>query len=145
MFWIPLAILAIACIYDFRSREIPDWIPILLIVTAAVAVGFDGISVSFYQLLLGVLVGFGVMATFGLAGGLGGGDVKLVAALGAWLGPIALLVVLFWIALIGMLLAIGFRLAGKKDLPYAPAIALGFAVFLIWPQGILRLLKWLQA
>lgn len=141
MLFIPLAMLAIACIYDFRSREIPDWIPILLIGSAAIAVGFDGISVSFFQLLLGILVGFAVTAIFGLAGGLGGGDVKLVAALGAWLGPIALLVVLFWTALIGMLLAIGFRLGGQKDLPYVPAIAAGFGLVVLWPDAILHLLK----
>lgn len=145
MFWVPLAVLAIACVFDICSREIPDGIPLVLITTAAIAVGFGWIPLSFAQLVLGVVVGFAITAVFGLAGGLGGGDVKLVAALGAWLGPVALLVVLFWTALMGMLLAIAFRLWGHKDLPYVPAIALGFSVFFFWPEAILRLLHWLTA
>ena len=141
MLWFPWGLSLIACVYDLRSREIPDWIPVLLVASAGVAVGLAWIPVSFPQLVLGVLIGFSATAVFGLAGGLGGGDVKLVAALGAWLGPIPLLVVLFWTALFGLMLAIGFRLGGRKDLPYAPAIAAGFAFFLCWPRAILWLLQ----
>jgi len=141
VFYIPLGLLVVACVCDLRSREIPDWIPIALIVTAIVVVALGWVSLSFSQLGFGVLLGFGLTAPFGLAGGLGGGDVKLVAALGAWLGPIALLVVLFWTALFGMLLAFGFRFFGKKDLPYVPAIASGFGLVVIWPEATLHLLR----
>ncbi len=74
-----------------------------------------------------------------------GGDVKLVAALGAWLGPIALMCVLFWVAVAGLLLSVVFWISGKKDLPYVPAIAIGLAIFLCWPQGVLVLLESLRA
>src|SRR5207237_1166536 len=36
--------------------------------------------------LLGILFGFGILVPFYLLGGMGGGDVKLMAAVGAWLG-----------------------------------------------------------
>ena len=48
-------------------------------------------------------------------GGLGGGDVKLMAALGAVVGPMALLCDLFWMALAGGLLALVANLAGKES------------------------------
>jgi len=45
--------------------------------------------------LLGMLFGFGIFLPFYAAGGMGGGDVKLMAAVGAWLGlPLTFLVFL---------------------------------------------------
>ncbi|MCA9072482.1 MAG: prepilin peptidase [Planctomycetaceae bacterium] len=141
MLTFPLAILIVASIFDVRSREIPDWIPLLMIVSAVVAVTFDWIPLSFAQSLLGVGVGFLITLPLAWMGGLGGGDLKLVSALGAWFGPIALVCVLFWVAIAGLVLSAAFWVRGKKDLPYVPAIAIGLAIFLCWPQGILVLLK----
>ncbi len=45
--------------------------------------GVAGLGTS----LLGAATGFGVLAIFYALGGVGAGDVKLFAALGAWLGP----------------------------------------------------------
>src|ERR1700722_5538351 len=55
---------------------------------------WGGLADAFLFALCGVLVGF--FATFALwiLGVCGGGDVKLTAALGAWLGPTKLLVTL---------------------------------------------------
>jgi prepilin peptidase CpaA len=45
-----------------------------------------GGSQGFLASLAGALLGFGVLFGFYLMGGMGGGDVKLLAAIGAWLG-----------------------------------------------------------
>jgi len=45
--------------------------------------GWDGLRAG----LLGASLGFGVLAVFFAIGGVGAGDVKLLAAVGAWLGP----------------------------------------------------------
>ncbi len=51
--------------------------------------GPNGLALS----VIGMLCGFGVLIVFYLAGAYGGGDVKLLAAVGAWLGPEATLYV----------------------------------------------------
>ncbi len=45
--------------------------------------GWDGLMAG----LLGSALGFGVLVVFYAMGGVGAGDVKLLAAIGAWLGP----------------------------------------------------------
>jgi prepilin peptidase CpaA len=62
-------------------------------VTGALAGGapkaLECLSIS----LIGMLCGFGVLIVFYLLGGYGGGDIKLLAAIGAWLGPLPTLYV----------------------------------------------------
>ena len=82
-----LTIAAIACVTDLRSRRIPN----VLTFGAAFAGlvyqlatgGIDGLG----QGALGWLVGVVAFILPFALGGLGGGDVKLLGALGAWLGP----------------------------------------------------------
>ena len=78
---------------------------------------------------MGVGVSIGVFLFW--LGGFGGGDAKLLAALGATLGPRALLPFLFYAAIAGGLLAGVALVRGKRDLAYAPAMALGLLVFLM--------------
>jgi prepilin peptidase CpaA len=51
-------------------------------------------------------------------GGTGAGDVKLAAAIGAWIGPVQLFWALFFAALVGGIMALGWALCGGflKDL-----------------------------
>jgi prepilin peptidase CpaA len=85
----------IACVTDIQTRRIPNW---LTFGAAATAVMFHAVMAPRAGLMLSVsgwFVGALMMfAPFALRG-LGGGDVKLVAALGAWLGPASV----FWLAL----------------------------------------------
>lgn len=100
--------------------------------------------------LLGTLAGFSVFFIFYLLGGMGGGDVKLMAGFGALLGPGQILRAALLTALIGGAMAltyIAFRAARLKfaavlrqevpkntpahSIPYAPAIAVGAWLVLI--------------
>jgi len=82
-----LTIASIACVTDLRTRRIPN----VLTFGAALAGllyqfvngGIDGLGNGALGWLVGALI---FVLPFAL-GGLGGGDVKLLAALGAWLGP----------------------------------------------------------
>lgn len=131
MLWVPLLGLILATIFDFWKRQIPDSIPIALlgwaVGTAAIGMSSPGWLALVSGLGLGVSIG---VALFWL-GGFGGGDAKLLAAVGATLGPRAFLAFLFCAAIAGGLLAVVALLRGKRDLAYAPAMALGLFVLMM--------------
>jgi prepilin peptidase CpaA len=57
---------------------------------------------------------------------LGGGDAKLIAALGLLVGPVGLLIVLFGMAIAGGVLSLVAMARGHRDFAYGPAITAGF-------------------
>ncbi len=125
---IVLALLLVATVCDLRSREIPDWISLVMVafgLTASLS-GFSGLS--FTYCLLGIALGVGVTAPLFYLGGIGGGDVKLIAALGSILGPLGLLSALFWVAIAGGGLALIAKLRGQSDFAYVPAIFFGVLI-----------------
>ncbi len=74
--------------------------------------------------------------------GLGFGDVKLLAMIGAVLGPIGVLEALIAAALGGLVLGLGFAVATRRfDTPFgfAPALALGALLVVLAPAGLLGL------
>jgi prepilin peptidase CpaA len=110
--WPTLIVLAIATFTDLRSRRIPNWLvfPFLL---AGIAVsgwlhGWHGIWQSLAGLGLGALL-FGILF---LMGGMGMGDVKLCAAIGAWVGPHQLLTALVLTGIFGGVMAVCWAAAG---------------------------------
>jgi prepilin peptidase CpaA len=82
----PLLVAAIACGTDLKSRRIPNW---LTLGAAAGAFGFFLAGNGWHGLAWsagGWTVGLAMFFPFFLLRGIGGGDIKLVAALGAWVG-----------------------------------------------------------
>ena len=88
----------------------------------------------------GSAAGLGLSAAVFCLGGLGGGDVKLLAAIGAAVGPWTLLSILAWMAVAGGVLALIAAARGKRDFAYVPAIAVGVMVETLWPGGLARVL-----
>jgi prepilin peptidase CpaA len=110
--WPTLIVLAVATFTDLRSRRIPNWLvlPFLVagIVVSAWFHGWHGIGQSLCGLGLGALI-FGVLFWLG---GMGMGDVKLCAAIGAWIGPAQLLTALVLTGLAGGVMALGWAAYG---------------------------------
>jgi prepilin peptidase CpaA len=83
-----ILVLLLACITDIRSQKIPNWLtyPIILlaILVYSAVHGLHGFLFS----LEGLGLGFAVLIPIYAAGGMGAGDVKLMAAVGAVLGPL---------------------------------------------------------
>jgi prepilin peptidase CpaA len=85
--WILSAVFALSAgITDIRWRKIPNWLTYpavpLAIILHSVADGWHGAKVA----LLGTALGLGLLLPFVLIRSLGGGDWKLVGALGAFFG-----------------------------------------------------------
>jgi len=127
----PLLALVIASIFDVRTRQIPDSISIGLLLWAVATTALGTSSHGWVSLVLGMGLGLSVGVLLFWLGGFGGGDVKLLASLGATLGLRAFPAFLFYAAIAGGLLAALALLRGKRDLAYAPAMALGLAVLMI--------------
>lgn len=85
-----LILLALAAWQDSRSHRIPN-----LLTGAGVffGVGFQAFAVSggWLSSLGGVAAGFAIFMPFYLLRAMGAGDVKLMAMVGAWLGPMDVL------------------------------------------------------
>lgn len=143
-----------ACVDDLRRRQIANWIPVAAfaggLAVQTVEHGWRGLGSG----LLGTVTGAGVFLIFYLLGGMGGGDVKLMAGFGALLGTQRLLIAALWTAGCGGLMALAVIAAGSmgdlwrrraapgeasvasrraETIPYAPAIAAGVWLSLVSP------------
>jgi prepilin peptidase CpaA len=135
-----LAPVLLALVYDLRTREIPDWIPLTAIAWAglATAAGLNGLA--WIGLTVGGVLGLGLGAAMFYCARFGGGDVKLLTAIGAAVGPWILLSVMAWMAVAGGVLALIAVARGKRDFAYVPAIAFGVLAETLWPGGLARVL-----
>ena len=153
--WIAAVVGVAAVADDLARRQIANWIPLTAfcagLVLKITQTGWQGAASS----LLGTAAGAGVFLVFYLAGGMGGGDVKLMAGFGAVLGAKLLLEAALWTAGCGGLMAV-FVLAARsvrefwgkmgsaqgtpsesapskrlEAIPYAPAITAGVWLALV--------------
>ena len=95
-----VAVAAAAAWWDWRTRRIPNALTVSALGAALVLRAVAGLP-ELGGGLLGAGICFLVSLPFFLARGLGGGDVKLVTAFGAFLGPERLLPALAATALVG--------------------------------------------
>lgn len=120
------SLLSVATIFDLRTREIPDWISIAIAIIAASSAAMGWLGIGLGWVVLGGILGSAIGIALFYFAKLGGGDVKLIAALGMFVGPVGLLIVLFGMAIAGGLLSLVAILRGERDYAYAPAIVAGF-------------------
>jgi prepilin peptidase CpaA len=83
---------AIAAVLDYRTNEIPNWLTVSAAVLGLAYHTFAPSGMGPLLALAGFAIGFGLLLLPWLLGGGGMGDVKLLAALGTWLGPVLILV-----------------------------------------------------
>jgi prepilin peptidase CpaA len=100
-----LALTVAAVGWDLRTRRIPNMLTASGFLVALVLRAFHGSDALAAGFLAAVLA-FALAVPLVLAGGLGAGDAKLLAAVGAFVGPAALPIVLLVTALVGGLLAV---------------------------------------
>ena len=142
------ALIAITAI-DLRLQIIPDAITLPGIIVGFLA-NLATLRVSWVDSAIGIAVGGGIFWAI-LEGsllvtgreGMGGGDVKLGAMLGAFLGWKVALLSIFLAVLLGGVVALvllGSRITGRKDpIPFGPFLAAGGAAGLFCGE---RLVTW---
>ena len=140
---LPLAYVAYV---DFRTFRIPDAITFRLIAGGLLFNLFLDIRFcSPQEAILGTTIGFGffwglnwLYRYFKGRDGLGMGDAKLLAALGAWLGWQALPGIVLLSALSGLLggvIWLYWQKQGRTQaFPFGPFLAFAGIIYLIWPQ-----------
>jgi prepilin peptidase CpaA len=101
-----LAVAFVACVTDLRSRRIPNVLTAGAAVAGLLAHAATGGVSGGLTSLAGLVVGMALFLPFFLLGGMGAGDVKLLAALGAWLGPGQVFWLAIYASLIGGVLAV---------------------------------------
>jgi prepilin peptidase CpaA len=100
------AVAAAGCATDLKSRRIPNWLTGGAATMALLYHLWTGGPSALLLSLAGLLVGGAIFFLPFALGGLGGGDVKLLAALGAWAGPTDALWIALYSGVAGGLLAI---------------------------------------
>lgn len=109
-FWIVsilLVSLTLASILDLLARRIPNWLTFPGILAGLGLNWWAGGSAGLQASFLGLGAGFFLLFFFYLLGGMGGGDVKLLALVGSFLGPRLVFCAFIWMALSGGVLAVG--------------------------------------
>ena len=139
--------LIIIAFIDLNEQIVPDVISLPGIVIGFI-ISFFVPYISFINSALGVFVGGGIILVIGLVGSvifkkeaMGGGDVKLAAMIGAFLGwryiIISLFLGFFLGAVAGIFLIVS-KIKNKEDVvPFGPFIALGSMITLLWGEKII--------
>ena len=107
---VALAVAVLACGFDIRQHRIPNWITFG---SAAAGLSYHlaaGGGSGLFSSAGGWFIGVAMFALPFVLGGLGAGDVKLVAALGAWFGPVDTVWLGLYVGVSGGLIALGVAL-----------------------------------
>lgn len=128
---------------DARSYIIPDEFSIGGTVLGF-ALSFAPGGLTWKESLVGAVLGFGFLYLTGLLGewwlkkpAMGGGDIKMMAMIGAFLGPLGAVLTVFLGALVGTIIFLPISLRTKKLVPFGIFLALGAAVTSLWGDAIL--------
>ena len=127
-------LLIVAAVVDIRTFTISNWLVLAVAVLALPFWWASGLAL-WPDVAMRVGISIGVFALFAAAfylGMMGGGDVKLAAALVLWFPPVATLLFLVLMSLAGgaltLLVIIVHKLRareGRPEIPYGVAIAFG--------------------
>jgi prepilin peptidase CpaA len=101
-----IGLIASAAIIDFRTRRIPNWLVLAMALTGIIQSVAGHGTVGPLASTVGLIVGFAIMFPQYVLKGVYGGDVKLMAAIGAWVGPLAIFQIFVIQAVVGLIVAL---------------------------------------
>lgn len=104
--WLVSAVMVEAAVIDGRALRVPNWLTIHLALGGLAAAAWSGGWAGLGWALAGSATGLAVLLPLYAIGGMGAGDVKLMAGLGAWAGPTITLHAFVATALVGGAIAL---------------------------------------
>ncbi|HCT41287.1 MAG TPA: prepilin peptidase [Moraxellaceae bacterium] len=131
---------------DFDTQLLPDDITLPLL-WAGLLVNMSGVFVPLQQAVIGAMAGYLVLWSvywlFKLVTGkegMGYGDFKLLAALGAWLGWTMVPLIVLLSSVVGAVIGVAYLAIRKESAPFAfgPYIAIAGFIALLWGQPLLH-------
>lgn len=145
--WLLTAALIVIAFIDIDHQIIPDAISLPGIVVGFLC-SFAVPWISWSDSLLGILAGGGSLYLVAFVyerltkkEGMGGGDIKLLAMIGAFLGWKAILPIVFFSSLMGTLVGVPVMLIKKADsklaIPFGPFLAAAALFYLFWGPGLI--------
>lgn len=140
--------LLVISVIDLRHRIIPDVITLPGILLGLLISSFS-YHINFLESLIGTLMGGSILLAVGFGyellrkkEGMGGGDVKLLAMIGSFLGWKAVLLVIFMASLSGSIIGILWIILKGKErdyaIPFGPYLSLGALFYLFLGETILK-------
>jgi leader peptidase (prepilin peptidase)/N-methyltransferase len=143
-----IAALIVITVIDLYHQIIPDVVSL-----PGIVIGLLGSlvisQVTFWTSLIGIIAGGGSLFLVATAyqwlfkrEGMGGGDVKLLAMIGAFLGWKAVILTILLSSFIGSIVGIAVILIKGKDfkyaIPFGPFLALGAVISLFWGEQLIH-------
>jgi leader peptidase (prepilin peptidase)/N-methyltransferase len=150
VFFIFVSVLIVITFIDLDHQIIPDVLTLPGIPLFFLAAVFL-VRIPWREALLGLLIGGGVLLAIALVyeliakrEGMGGGDIKLLAMIGGFLGWKSLLFILLFSSLFGAIVGFTLIIIKKQDMKYAvpfgPFLAAAVVAYIFWGEGFTRLL-----
>jgi len=141
-FCLLVSLLLLIAAIDFKTMFIPNW-SILLILIAGLIVALVSQEVSWLERVIGFISAGGVLLIIAvLTGGLGGGDVKLMAAVGFYLGWKLTLWSMLLASVIGGFAGIMILASGKgklkTEIPFGPILVVGIISSVLFGDEMIR-------
>jgi len=150
IFFIFTAVLIVITFIDLDHQIIPDvltlpGIPVFFLLAVFV------VQIPWMEAVIGLLIGGGVLLAIALAyefitkrEGMGGGDIKLLAMIGGFLGWKSLIFILLFSSLLGAIVGITAMMIKKQDMKYAvpfgPFLSAAAVAYLFWGDVFMRFL-----
>lgn len=147
------SLLALSVI-DWQTTLLPDALTQTLLWTGLIASSMRWIALPLDEAVWGAAVGYTslwlvafVFEQITHQEGMGAGDFKLFAALGAWLGPMPLIPLVFLASMSGMLVGIALKARGQlhegRYVPFGPFLAMAAGLLVVFgPNTALQWLSW---
>lgn len=112
--WIVTLVLLEAAVIDGRQLRVPNWLTYHFAAAGLLYAAWMGGSSGFSWSLAGAGVGLLTLLPLYAIGGMGAGDVKLMAGMGAWIGPIHTFWAFVGTAIAGGLIAVAMVVASGE-------------------------------